>query len=92
MTKYEIRFTSRFKKDLKLAKNKGKKLEKLFLIVETLVNGTPLEAKYKDLPLTGNYSNMREYHIDPDGLLIYEIIEEVLVLSLQRVGSHFDLF
>ena len=36
MTKYEFRFTNRFKKDIKLAKKQGKDLDKLFDIIEKL--------------------------------------------------------
>lgn len=90
--KYEIKFTTRFKKDIKLAKKQGKNLDKLFIVVEKLANGEVLEQKYRDHALTGNYFNTRECHIEPDWLLIYEIIDEVLVLSLQRIGSHSDLF
>ena len=92
MIKYEIRFTNRFKKDIKLAKKQGKDLDKLFKIIEKLVQGKTLEAKYRDHSLTGDYKGTRECHIEPDWLLIYEIFEDVLVLSLQRVGSHSDLF
>lgn len=45
MTKYEIRFTNRFKKDIKLAKKQGKDLDKLFDIIEKLAQGETLEAK-----------------------------------------------
>lgn len=92
MIKYEIRFTNRFKKDIKLAKKQGKDLDKLFKIIEKLAQGKTLEAKYRDHSLTGDYKGTRECHIEPDWLLIYEIFEEVLVLSLQRIGSHSDLF
>lgn len=92
MIKYEIRFTNRFKKDIKLAKKQGKDLDKLFKIIEKLAQGKTLEAKYRDHSLTGDYKGTRECHIEPDWLLIYEIFEDVLVLSLQRIGSHSDLF
>lgn len=92
MIKYEIRFTNRFKKDIKLAKKQGKDLDKLFEIIEKLARGKTLEAKYRDHSLTGDYKGTRECHIEPDWLLIYEIFEDVLVLSLQRIGSHSDLF
>lgn len=32
--KYEIRFTTQFKKDLKLAKKQGKDLDKLFSVID----------------------------------------------------------
>ncbi len=90
--KYEIRFTGQFKKDLKLAKKQGKNLDKLFDVVERLANGEVLEAKYRNHDLAGDYKGCRECHIDPDWLLIYEIFGDVLVLLLNRVGSHSELF
>ncbi len=90
--KYEIKFTNQFKKDLKLAKKQGKDTEKLFEAIETLANGEALPAKYRDHDLTGDYKGCRECHIEPDWLLVYEIVEDVLVLMLYRVGSHSELF
>lgn len=90
--KYKIKFTSRFKKDLKQAKRQGKDIEKLFEIIEKLAKDEILDEKYRDHSLTGNYKGTRECHIEPDFLLIYEKIEEILVLSLVRIGSHSDLF
>ena len=90
--KYKIKFTSRFKKDLKQAKRQGKDIEKLFEIIEKLAKDEILDEKYRDHSLTGNYKGTRECHIEPDFLLIYEKIEKVLVLSLVRIGSHSDLF
>ena len=55
-------------------------------------NGETLDAKYKDHSLTGNYRGTRECHVEPDGLLIYEIRGDVLVLMLYRLGSHSELF
>ena len=90
--KYEIRFTTQFKKDLKLAKKQGKDTEKLFDVIERLANGDVLDEKYRDHDLTGNYKGCRECHVDPDWLLIYEIDNGILVLMLYRIGSHSELF
>ena len=90
--KYEIKFTSQFKKDLKQAKKQQKNIDKLFSVIEQISNGIPLEAKYRDHNLNGDYKNCRECHVEPDWLLIYEIIDDVLVLVLTRLGSHSDLF
>ena len=90
--KYEVKFTNQFKKDFKLAKKQGKNTEKLLEIVEKLAKGEVLDPKYRDHQLTGNYRGCRECHIEPDWLLIYEIFGDVLVLMLNRVGSHSDLF
>ncbi len=90
--KYEVRFTTKFKKDLKLAKKQGKNTDKLLKVIEQLANGKPLEPQYRDHDLTGEYLGCRECHIEPNWLLIYEIFDDVLVLLLNRVGSHSELF
>ena len=90
--RYEVKFTNQFKKDLKQAKKQGKDTDKLFEVIEKLAEGKPLEDKFRDHMLTGNYKGCRECHIEPDWLLIYEIIDDVLVLMLYRLGSHSELF
>jgi len=90
--KYEVKFTTQFKKDLKLAKKQNKDIEKLFKVVELLANGEKLDFKYKDHDLSGNYKGTRECHIEPDWLLVYEYQNDVLVLMLYRLGSHSELF
>ena len=90
--KYDLQFTSQFKKDLKLAKKQNKDLGKLFEVIDILAYGETLDAKYKDHSLTGNYRGTRECHVEPDWLLIYEIRGDVLVLMHYRLGSHSELF
>lgn len=90
--KYEVRFTNQFKKDIKLAKKQGKDIDKLFDVIGILANGETLDEKYRDHDLSGNFKGCRECHIEPDWLLIYEIDNDVLILVLNRVGSHSELF
>lgn len=90
--KYEIQFTSQFKKDLKLAKKQNKDIDKLMSVIEKIARGESLEAKFKDHELKGNLKGCRECHVDPDWLLIYSLHDDILVLLLSRVGSHADLF
>lgn len=92
--KYEIERTSQFKKDYKLAVKRGCNVAELQKVVTLLANGEPLPEKYRDHDLTNakNYKNMRECHIEPDWLLVYKITESVLILSLNRTGTHSDLF
>ena len=90
--KYEVKFTTQFKKDLKLAKKQNKDIEKLFAVVELLANGEKLDFKYKDHDLSGNYKGTRKCHIEPDWLLVYEYQNDVLVLMLYRLGSLSELF
>ena len=90
--KYEVVFTSRFKKDVKLAKKQHRDLEAMYQVIEKLANGEKLDDKHRDHDLSGNYAGCIECHIEPDWIMIYEIIDSVLVLSLARIGSHSDLF
>lgn len=90
--KYEIAFTNQFKKDLKLARKQGKNEDKLFEVIDRLASDLPLEERYKDHALSGDYASYRECHVAPDWLLVYKKQESVLVLLLYRLGSHSDLF
>ncbi len=88
----EIKFTNQFKKDIKLLIKQGKKLDKMYDIIDKLSKEETLPEKNRDHSLTGNYKDFRECHIEPDWLLIYFIEKEILILTLARTGSHSDLF
>ena len=90
--KYEVKFTTQFKKDIKLAKKQNKNLNKLFEVIDSLAQGKNLESKYKDHELSGKYKGTRECHIEPDWLLVYEYRNDILVLMLYRVASNSELF
>lgn len=89
--KYSLILTSKFKKSLKIAQKRGLNIAKLDNVVEKLLNDEPLEPKYRDHPLVGNFVNFRECHIQPDWLLIYLKENNTLTLTLVDTGSHSDL-
>ena len=84
--------TSQFRKDYKRIKKRGYDLSRLERVIDTLLEEKPLDKQYRDHPLTGNYADCRECHIQPDWLLVYRRYENELVLYLLRTGSHSDLF
>ena len=84
----KIYYGSRFKKDYK----RGCKQEDFRKVVEILITNKPLPDKYRDHSLSGNYNGFRECHINPDWLLIYQIDNDILTLTLTRTGTHSDLF
>ncbi len=90
--KYEVKFTGQFKRDLKLARKQGKDIDKLFDVINTIAEGGKLDEKYRDHSLSGDYEGCRECHVEPDWLLVYEVIDKTLVLMLYRVGTHSELF
>lgn len=89
---YQIVYTNRMKKDAKLMKKRGRNMEKLVNILSLLASGDPLPSQYRDHALTGNLQDFRECHIEPDWLLMYQIIEDILILSATATGGHADLF
>lgn len=89
---YRLVPTAQFKKDLKRIKKRGFDIDELDKVIEELRAKRPLDERYKDHALTGNYSGFRECHIKPDWLLIYAHNEDELILVASRTGSHADLF
>lgn len=91
-TKYTVKPTTQFKKDYKLAIKRGLKIGLLEDAVAALAMGESLPEKSKDHALAGYLARHRECHIQPDWLLVYRIENDVLVLTLTRIGMHSDLF
>lgn len=87
----EVRKTTQFKKDFKRIKNNIDKVKALFNIVGKLANGEAIPEEYAPHPLTGNFKNHMECHIENDFLLIW-FDKEVDVIRLVRLGTHSELF
>lgn len=89
-----IKYGNKFKKDYRLAIRRGCDKKKFEKVVELLQSEKILPLKYRDhhLENSRNFQNLRECHITPDWLLIYQIEKELKVLRLVRTGSHSDLF
>jgi mRNA interferase YafQ len=88
----EVEYTTQFKRDLKLAKKRKKNLVALQRIMRNIEFEEPLNPRFKDHQLTGNWKNHRELHIEPEWLLIYKLIPEEKVVIFTRTGTHSDLF
>ena len=82
--------TTQFGRDVKRMVRRGKDLRKLKEVITILASGQPLDVKHRDHPLSGDWKNCRDCHIEPDWVLIYSTDEEHL--RLERTGSHSDLF
>lgn len=93
-TKYQVKYTSRFKKDFKKVLKQGKDEKKLLEVLSFLANGLELDVKYKNHKLIDDksYKNYSECHIEPDWLLVYKIQNDELILLLFATGSHSELF
>ena len=93
-TKYEVKGTNKFKKQLKKVVKQGKDINKLIEVLNILSNGDELDEKYQNHNLINNkyYKDCKECHIEPDWLLIYKYNNNELILFLVETGSHSDLF
>ena len=60
-------------------------------VLTALADDRPLEARFRDHELAGDWRGYRECHIKPDLLLIYKKVSKD-VLKLARLGSHSELF
>ena len=89
---YKIEFTNEMKRNAKLMKKRGKDMTKLTKVLELLSTGQLLPPQYDDHQLTGNLKDFRECHIEPNWLLMYQIHDDVLVLTATGTGTHSDLF
>ncbi len=83
-------YQNHFKKDLKLAKKRGKDISQLKKIITKIVNEEPLLPKNKEHKLMGKYKWLWECHITPDWLLVYKVTSTEAIFV--RTGSHSDLF
>ena len=88
----DLYLSSTFKKQFKKIKKRGYPVDQLGYVVDCLRQGEPLEARYRDHSLTGNYKDFRECHIQPDWLLVYQVKQDILTLVLARKGTHSDIF
>jgi len=88
----KIVFGKKFLKDVRKAKQRNLDMDKLDSLILRLSNEIPLERKFMDHKLVGEYEGCRECHIQPDWLLIYKIEKNELHLILVRTGTHSDLF
>lgn len=87
-----IKYQTAFKKDYRRLKKRGYDMGSLEKTIALLSSGQKLPQSYRDHSLSGDYSGCRECHIAPDWLLVYEVVENELLLYLLRTGTHSDLF
>ena len=88
----EVKYSTRFKKDLKVCQKRHYDMNLLQQVINVLAVPAALQPQNKDHSLTGSYIPHRECHIQPDWLLIYLDEPEICVVTAIRTGSHSDLF
>ncbi len=87
---YSPAFTKQFERDVKLSQRRGKNVQKLRIIIESILSGRPLDPIHRDHKLSGIYVGRRECHIESDWLIVYKISGSSVIF--ERTGTHSDLF
>jgi mRNA interferase YafQ len=82
--------TNQFEKDFDRIIKRGKNKEKIFSAMKKLLNEEILDESFRDHPLKGSLVGRREFHIEPDWLLIY--LKKADRIIFERTGTHSDLF
>ena len=82
--------TKQFDKDAKTFVKRGKDLTKLQEVAATQCARRPLARSHKDPALKGDWVGCRDCHVEPDWVLIHEVVGDKL--NLLRMGTHSDLF
>ena len=86
----KITVTSQFEKDVKRAQKRNYDTSRLSAVIRLLGQGELEDRQYRDHTLKGKYDGLRECHLAPDWLLIYQSFTDHVILV--RTGTHADLF
>lgn len=86
-----IEYTKKARQDERKAGKRGKNLQKLDQILDDIQRGIPLPAHYRKHRLwQSEYKDAWEVHIEPNWLLVYQIVGNTVLLI--RSGTHPDIF
>ena len=69
---------------------RGKKLEKIKIIIRSLIEEESLDPIHRNHKLIGNWQGRRECLVESDWLLIYKKEEDRIIF--ERTGTHSGLF
>jgi len=83
-------YSRQFERDVKRMQRRGKNIEKLKIIICSLVLEEPLDPIHRNHKLIGNWGGRQECHIESDWLLIYKTEGDSVIF--ERTGTHSDLF
>jgi len=87
-----LKYSSRFKKDLKIYRHDKDLLIELEKVLDILISNKDLPSKNLNHRLSGEFKDCFECHIKPDVILIYKIEKSEITILLLRIGSHSNLF
>jgi len=90
---YGIVLSSRAKRALRKYRRSGTfPVKKYDQAIECLRKGEAPPRNFEDHALSGEMASFREFHIAADLLVQYERDDDLLVVTIIKVGTHAELF
>ena len=89
---YTIKFTSEFKRQMKMCERRGYDMQLLREAIRILATEGKLPEKYLPHQLHGDRRGQWECHIQPNWLLVWQQHNRELVLVMLNTGTHADVF
>jgi mRNA interferase YafQ len=86
----KIKREKTFLKDLRKTKMTDEQYGKFILYISKLINKEMLPKEAKDHSLTGEWKDVREFHIGGDLVVLYKIESNGIILI--RIGCHAQVF
>ncbi len=86
----EFVYTSQFRRDYRKRILSQKAETALADALNRLHSRMPFEPHHRDHALKGPWTGVRDCHVQPDLLLLYELRGNLVIL--RRLGTHSDLF
>ena len=89
----EIERTTQFRRDYRRearGRHRATLEASLSAVLVPLMMDEALAERFRDLPLSGDWTGFRDCHVKPDLVLIYEKPDDK-TLRLVRLGSHSEL-
>ncbi len=89
---YEIKKSWLFKKKIKKYKHNINVLSKLSQVVDYLLSWENIPKRFLDHELSWNLKPLRELHLCPDILLIYDKDQKNKIITLTSIWNHNNVF
>ncbi len=67
-----------------------RRVKELMLLL--IANEGPLDEKWRDHQLAGEWSGVRDAHVHGDLLLLYRLVDSGSAVIFERLGTHSELF
>lgn len=87
----DIKYTKKARQNERQADKRGKDLQKFHQVLHYIQRGIPLPTRFHKHRLwQSEYKDAWEVHIEPNWLLVYQIVGNTVLLI--RCGTHQDIF